>query len=229
MGKMEMNILRSLALASVLFGGAAAAADLPSKAPLFGSAFPSTKCGMYYGVGTGGSATAVTGAAAVGTQMISGDLDAILGYTCPLGATGFWFVEGSLGVTNLNGSVNGLATSGPMIAIERIGAGSPLNALINPFGNTLAVPSLPILPSGITAGPALPYFFAGMIEQQLDVATSKQWLIAPIVGLGMIYRLSNGSVADVWAGLQMNSQSVCTIGICGHSGNGGRVGVAFKF
>lgn len=223
-----MNIFRILlAAAGIALAGPVMAADLSTKAPLFG-AYPTTKCGMYYGVGTGGAATSVTGAA-VGTQMISGDLDAILGYTCPLGASGFWFVEGSIGITNLNGSINGLAASGPMVLIQRAGAGSPINALINPFGNSLAVPSLPLLPNGVTAGPALPYFFAGLVEQQLDVATSKQWLIAPLIGAGFNYRLSNGSVADVWAGWQLNSQSICTLGNCGHSGNGGRVGVAFKF
>jgi hypothetical protein len=215
-----------LAAAGIALAQPVWAADLPTKA--FGNAFPSTKCGMYYGLGTGGSATSVTGAS-VGTQQIGGELDAIVGYTCPLGATGFWFVEGSIGVNNFNGSVNGFAASGPLVLIERAGAGSPLNALINPFGNSLAVPSLPLLPMGVTAGPALPYFFAGMVEQQLDVATSKQWLIAPLVGAGFIYRLSNGSVADVWAGAQLQSQSICTFGTCGHSGNGGRVGVAFKF
>jgi len=184
--------------ALALLTSSAFAADLPTKAVNpFGNAYPTTKCGMYYGVGTGGSATSVTGAA-VGTQMIGGELDAILGYTCPLGSQGFWFVEGSVGI-------------------------------INPFGNSLAVPSLPVLPTGVTASPALPYFFAGIVEQQLDVANSKQWLIAPLVGAGFIYRLSNGSVADVWAGWQLNSQSICTFGMCGHSGNGGRVGVAFKF
>jgi opacity protein-like surface antigen len=216
-----------LAAVAALLALPALAADLAVKSP-FGNAYPTTRCGMYYGIGTGGSASAVTGAQ-VGTQIIGAELDAILGYTCPLGTTGFWFVEGSAGANNFNGSVNGFAASGPLVLIQRAGAGSPLNALINPFGNSLAVPSLPLLPNGITAGPALPYFFAGMVEQQLDVATRKQWLIAPLVGAGFNYRLSNGSVADVWAGWQLNSQSICTVGVCGHSGNGGRVGIAFKF
>lgn len=218
-----------LAAAAIALAQPVCAADLPTfPTKAFGNAFPTTKCGMYYGLGMGGSASAVTGAA-VGTQMIGGELDAILGYTCPIGAAGFWFVEGQIGINNLNGSVNGFALDGPLVMIQRAGAGSPINALINPFGNSLAVPSLPVLPTGITAGPALPYVFGGVVEQQLNVAQSKQWLIAPLVGAGFIYRLSNGSVADVWAGWQLNSQSICTIGICGHSGNGARVGVAFKF
>lgn len=219
-----------LATAALLICGQAFAADLTGVGVINKalSGYPTTKCGMYYGIGTGGSAAPVNNAA-VGTQLIGGELDAILGYTCPIGSQGFWFAEGSIGVNNLNGSINGLAISGPLVLIERVGAGSPINALINPFGNSLAVPSLPILPSGVTAGPALPYLFAGSVQQQLNLASSNQWLIAPLLGAGMIYRLSNGSVADVWAGWQLNSQSICLNGKCGATGNGGRVGIAFKF
>ena len=128
-----------------------------------------------------------------------------------------------------SGGINTFSTSGPLVLIERAGAGSPINALINPFGNSLSVPSLPLLPAGITAGPALPYLFAGSVQQQLDLVNSKQWLIAPLIGAGFVYRLSNGSVADVWAGWQLNSQGICTIGGCAHTGNGARMGISFKF
>jgi hypothetical protein len=221
-----MKKLLIAALALLPF--AVSAADLSTKANPFGVAYPTTKCGMYYGIGTGGFAAPVNGAV-VGEQIVGAELDAILGYTCPIGATGFWFAEGSIGVNNLHGGINTFAASGPLVTIERVGAGSPINALINPFGNTLSVPSLPLLPAGVTAGAALPYLFAGSVQQQLDVASSKQWLIAPLLGAGFIYRLSNGSVADVWAGWQLNSQAICTFGVCARTGNGGRVGVAFKF
>ena len=222
--------MKALALSLFLLVTPALAADLPVKSPknLFGSAYPTTQGGMYYGIGTGGSAAPVNGNV-VGEEIVGGEIDAILGYTCPIGAQGFWFAEGSIGVNNLHGGINTFATSGPLVMIERVGAGSPLNALINPFGNTLSMPSLPVLPNGVTASPALPYLFAGSVQQQLDVANSKQWLIAPLLGAGMIYRLSNGSVADVWAGWQLNSQGICTIVGCARTGNGGRMGIAFKF
>lgn len=188
--------------------------------------YPYSKCGIYYGIGTGGSVTG-TNSGVVGEKIVQGELDALVGYSCPLGAAGFWFIEGSAGVNNLNGSVNGLALTGPLVLIQRAGVGSPINSYFPSFGNGLSLPSLPILPNGVSAGPANGYFFAGMVEQKVN----QDWLIAPIIGVGLLYRLSDGVVADTWAGWQMNSQSVCFgAGLgCGRSGNGARVGVAFKY
>lgn len=224
--------LLSLAIALAL-GSAAHGADLPTKAPLFG-AYPTTKCGFYYGLGTGGSAVGVNGAV-VGTQIVQGELDALVGYTCPMMANSFWFVEGSVGYDNVNGSTNGFALSGPLVLMQRAGAGSPINALFNPFGNSLSLPSLPALPNGITAGPVNGYFFAGVVEQdisaQVGLTSNKQWVIAPLLGVGALSRLSDGVVIDTWAGWQMNSQSFCPGGgtVCSKLGNGGRVGVSFKY
>ena len=134
-----------------------------------------------------------------------------------------------------NGSVNGIALSGPLVLIQRAGAGSPINSLFNPFGNTLSLPSLPALPNGVTYGPANGYFFAGVVEQDISAQVgldqhNKQWLIAPLLGVGLLSRLSDGVVVDTWAGWQMNSNSICPgITGCGKLGNGGRVGVSFKY
>lgn len=214
----------------------ALAADLPLKAinkALIGG-YP-VGCGLYYGVGTGGSAGAVNGAV-VGSQIVQGELDAILGYTCPIGASGFWFVEGSAGINNINGSVNGLALSGPVVLMQRAGAGTPINNLFNPFGTSLSMPSLPALPAGVTASNVNPYLFVGLVEQdvsaQLGLSQNTTWLIAPMLGLGGLTRLSNGVVVDTWAGWQLNSQSFCPGGVgsgCAKLGNAGRVGVSFKY
>lgn len=230
-----MKSLLGIGLAVVL-GGSAFAADVANKAPVY-SGYPTTKCGFYYGLGTGGSAGAVNGAV-VGTQIVQGDLDAIVGYSCPFSATAFWFVEGSVGFNNINGSANGLALSGPLVLMQRVGAGSPINAVFNPFGNNLALPSLPLLPIGITAAAnPLPYVFAGIVEQDITAQvalnnTTKQWVIAPMIGIGLLTRLNgNASVIDTWAGWQMNSQSFCPGGgtTCAKLGNTGRVGVSFKY
>lgn len=212
----------------------AAAADLPAKAPIF-NGYPSTKCGIYYGLGTGGSAGAINGAV-VGAQIVQGELDALVGYTCPFMTNAFWFVEGSVGYNNLNGSVNGLALSGPLVLMQRVGAGSPINSLFNLGGALgLSMPSLPALPNGVTAGPANGYFFAGVVEQditaQLLNSSSKQWVIAPMVGVGLLTRLSDGVVVDTWAGWQMNSQAFYpgVNGVGAKLGNTGRVGVSFKY
>jgi hypothetical protein len=119
--------------------------------------------------------------------------------------------------------------------MQRAGAGSPISNLFNPFGTSLSLPSLPLLPNGVTQTTAQPYLFAGVVEQdisaQVGLASNKQWLIAPMIGTGLLTRLTNGVVVDTWAGWQMNSQSFCPGGggLCGKLGNAGRVGVAFKF
>lgn len=228
--------MRKLIMAAMLLGSTALcqAADLPVYKAL-ASGYP-TKCGFYYGLGTGGSAGLVNDAA-VGTRIVQGELDALVGYTCPFMTDGFWFIEGSIGFNNLNGTANGLALSGPLVLIQRAGAGSPINALFNPFGNQLAIPSLPLLPANVTTSPGTPYAFVGLIEQ--DVGTqigldqhSHQWLIAPMLGVGLLTRLSNGVAVDTWAGYQMNSQSFCPgsgINGCARLGNATRVGVSFKY
>jgi hypothetical protein len=228
--------LRLVAIAALMFvPWAGHAADLATKAPAY-VGYPTTKCGFYYGIGTGGNAGAVNGAA-VGTQIVQGDLDAMVGYTCPFGTAGFWFVEAQGGFANLNGSVNGLALSGPAVFIERFGAGSPINTLLaNPFpGLNASMPSLPLLPAGITTGPSNGYLFAGLVEQdigaQIGLLSGHQWVVAPLIGLGLLTRASNQVMIDTWAGWQMNSQSFCPGGgtSCARLGNMVRVGASFKY
>lgn len=229
-----MKKIALLALASSFLTTAAYASDVATKAPVY-SGYP-TKCGWFYGIGTGGNAGAVNGAA-VGTQIVQGDLDAMVGFTCPIGAAGFWFVEASGGIANLNGNTNGLSLSGPAVFIERFAAGSPINTIMaNPFASLNAsMPSIPLLPAGVTTSPAQGYFFAGMVEQdigsQIGALTGHQWVIAPIVGLGALTRASNAVAIDTWAGWQMNSNSFCPGGgkECAKLGNMARVGVSFKY
>jgi hypothetical protein len=217
----------------------AKAADLATKAisNALTSGYPTTRCGFYYGIGTGGNAGAVNGAV-VGTQIVQGDLDAIVGYTCPFAQNAFWFAEGSFGFANLNGNVNGLALSGPLVAIERFGVGSPINTMlvsILPNSNNISLPSLPLLPANLTTSPGNGYLFAGLVEQdigaQIAALSGHQWVIAPMIGIGLLTRVSNGSVIDTWAGWQMNSNSFCPGGgqSCAKLGNMARVGVSIKY
>lgn len=221
------------------FGGDIAS---PSNSPAvkainnaFTSGYP-TKCGAYYGLGTGGNAGAVNGAA-VGTQVVQGDLDALIGYTCPFAGNAFWFVEGQFGFSNLNGSSNGLALSGPLVAIERVGAGSPLQQYFQGILPNLNFPAVPSTPSfnGATAGAPQSYAFAGLVEQdisaQIGLLSGHQWVVAPIIGVGMLTRYSNQMMVDTWAGWQMNSNSFCPGGgnACAKLGNMARVGVSLKY
>lgn len=228
------TILRSLSLSAALFASAALAADLPTKALPY-SGYP-TRCGYYYGIGTGGNAGSVTGAA-VGTQIVQGDLDAIVGYTCPFATNAFWFAEGYFGFSDLNGSTNGLALSGPAVFIQRAGVGSPINAMLGGIlpSASPALPSIPVLPDGITTGTPAGYAFAGIVEQdigaQIGLLSGHQWVVAPLIGLGMLTRASNNVMIDTWAGWQMNSNSFCPGGgtSCAKLGNMARVGVSLKY
>ncbi len=228
--------IRIIALALGLVSTSALAADLPVKAqPFFG--YP-VKCGFYYGIGVGGNAGAVNGAV-VGTQIVQGDISANVGYTCPFAGNAFWFAEAQGGISGLNGSVNGLSLTGPAVFIERVGVGSPINALLGsilPAGNlSPSLPSIPILPAGITTSPSNPYAFAGLVEQdisaQIGLLSGHQWVVAPMIGLGMLTRASNGVMIDTWAGWQMNSNSFCPGGglSCAKLGNMARVGVSLKY
>lgn len=236
---MRMRMMMLALIAAIGLAPAVHAADnLATKAinAQLTSGYP-TKCGWYYGIGTGGNAGAVNGAA-VGTQIVQGDLDAIVGYTCPFATNAFWFAEGSFGFANLNGSSNGLALSGPLVAIERVGAGSPINALLGgllPSNLNPALPSIPLLPAGITTSPGNGYLFAGLVEQdigaQIGLLSGHQWVVAPIIGAGLLTRASNNVMIDTWAGWQMNSNSFCPGGgtSCAKLGNMARVGVSLKY
>lgn len=195
-----------------------------------------TKCGAYYGIGTGGNAGAVNGGA-VGTQIVQGDLDLMVGYTCPFAGNAFWFVEASGGFSNLNGSSNGLALSGPALFIERFGVGSPIQQYISailPNLNLPAVPALPSTPGATPSAAPASYAFAGMVEQdfsaQVGAQSGKNWLASPIIGVGLLTRYSNNMVVDTWAGWQMNAtNSICFATGCVKPGNMARIGVSLKY
>lgn len=219
------------------------AADMALKAPAikdpFLGGYPTTHCGAYYGLNTMGSAGQVTGAATPGTQVVQGDIGVTIGYACPLSADGstFVFAEGMFDFANLNGSTTGLALSGPATFEQRVALGSPISNMLSLFPslNFPALPSLPNLPNGVTAGPQYPYLFVAVHEQDisasLGLASAREWLISPGIGIGMLSRLSNNVVADVFAEWQMQSNSLSLGPVAGapHLGNTARVGFSLKY
>jgi hypothetical protein len=227
--KIFLSILAALFCTSVL------AADLPTKAAAY-VGYPTTN-GFYYGIGTGGNAGAVSGGA-IGTQIVQGELDAIIGYTGKFAGNAFWFAEMQGGFSNLNGNSNGFSLSGPGVFVERVGVGSPINNLLNilPSFNFPSVPTLPVLPAGITASPGNLYLFAGLVEQDFGIltasATGHNWVLSPLIGTGILTRLSNNVVLDTWAGWQMTAtNSVCLGGDrqCVKPGNMIRIGTSLKY
>jgi opacity protein-like surface antigen len=230
------------------------AADLPKALPIKAiQPYDMSKCGPYVGVNTIGSAGGVNAtngvAVAPGTQVVQGGIGGTFGYGCPIGAAtssgqSFWFIEGMADVTNVNGNANGISLSGPAAFTERFGVGTPINnllGLILPAGNAgnPAVPNLPVLPSGITAGAGNPYFFFALhqtdISASLGLANGREWQFSYGGGLGNRYRLSNGVVADTWAEYQAapTSNSLC-VGpagstACARFGSKAMVGVALLY
>lgn len=242
-----MKFLKAIA-ASLLLVSAAHASDLPMKAPGFVNPFASPydpgRCGAYFGINSTLSSTGVNGSGvAPGTEVQQGAIGGTVGYGCPISAANgsFWFTEAMADVTNLNGNTNGLSLSGPASFTERFGVGSPLTSMIGTIlpGNTSspAVPSLPTLPNGVTAGPGAPYLFAALHENdvsaQLGIAQNRQWLISYGIGVGLRYRLSNGLVADTFAEYKAPSNSLCVGPLgnnaCAKIGAGVMAGVAFLY
>lgn len=227
----------ALALDGVSAINKAIAADLPVKAPIGYSQYPTTKCGMYYGINTMGETSAVNNAA-VGTQFVQGAIGLTLGYTCPLGG-GYWFVDGMFDFANLNGSSNGFALTGPAMFEQRFGFGAPVPLLLSliPGLSTLqnAVPSLIPLPSGVSVVTSFPYLFGSVHEDDVGVSngftSNKQYLISAGFGIGNKVRLSNGVVFDPFAEYILPSSQMC-IGITGNCiqrGAAVRVGAALEF
>jgi hypothetical protein len=209
------NIFRASIVTAALLAGPAFGADLAVKAPALGYNYPTTKCGLYYGVNSIGSAGSVANAA-VGTQTVTGAIGLTLGYTCPVGQ-GFWFADGAFDFANLNGNANGLALSGPALFEQRFGFGAPVNLIMSAIPGLAslqnAVPSLIPLPSGTTVVTSNPYIFGSVSEQDISAtfgfAQNRQWLIAPGVGIGNKVRLSNGVVFDPFAEYVLNSNAMC--------------------
>jgi hypothetical protein len=201
-------------------------------------------CGAYVGVNSTLTSSSVNSVAVTpGTQIQQGAIGGTVGYGCPINAANgsFWFAEVLADITNLNGNTNGLALSGPASFTERFGVGTPLNNMLGsilPTGTqSPAVPNLPALPAGITAGAGAPYMFAAIhendISAQLGLVQNRQWLVSFGAGLGLRYRLSNGVVADTFAEYKTATNSLCVGPLgnagCAKIGNGVQAGVQFLY
>jgi len=235
--------LRTILLAFLALLGIAApalSADLPATKAIANAVYnyPTTKCGLYYGINTMGSTGSVDGAA-VGTQVVQGDIGLTLGYTCPAGA-GYWFMDGSADFANLNGSQNGLSLSGPAMFVERFGFGAPVNEIIAMVPGLAslqnAVPSLIPLPSGVAVVTSNPYLFGAVHETDVSLAnglgSNREWLVSTGIGIGNKTRLSNGVVFDPFVEYVLPGSKLCIgplAGQCYQPGNQVNVGMILEF
>jgi hypothetical protein len=238
--KCKVSLLAAIAFLAASLSGAGAA-DLPAKAkPQMNIGYP-LACGFYYGLeALGGGSTITNGP--VGATQIQGAAGILAGYTCPFSGS-FWFAEASFDIQNLNGSSNGFSIKGPLKFEQTVavGADAILAVLGNlaPFGNLsgFALPSLPLLPSGVTAGPQHSYIHGTADEQDISsqyspmLAVGSAWLFRGGGGIGMLSRLSNNAVIDVRATGFLQSSDFCLShgAGCPALGAGFEVNTAVKF
>jgi hypothetical protein len=235
-----------LATSFALASWSAVAADLPTKAPFLPRDIPATGCGTYMTVGAAGGAGPVSNSPVPGASVVQGEIGAGFGYTCATGPTSLWFVEGTIWFANLNGAANGFSLSGPLDGMIRAGYGNAaIASFLGQFGfNNIAVPSLPILPVGVTTGTPVPYaalagHFQDVSSQFIDpntgnpFTTNRVWEVSPAFQIGAWSRLSNGVVADVYGEYQVRTTGACfgggLSGVCPGLGNMYRGVVKFNF
>ena len=217
------------------------AADIVTKAvPTtnpFAGPYPTSGSGFYYGLNAVGSASQITSSTASGAAAIGGAIGGTIGYTWVSSPSTFAFVEGIFDFQNLNGGTAGLSLTGPAHLEQRVGFGSPLQQFLGSFINSSqlpAVPGIPVLPPGVTAGPQNGYFYAALNEDDVSASvgalSNREWLISPEFGVGMQSRLSNNVMADVWAGIKLSTNGICLGSIaCPKLGAGPVAGVSFKY
>lgn len=222
---------------------AASSADIVRKAPVLDVGYP-TGCGLYYGIATEGSAQPLKDGPVQATAL-SGSLGGVLGYTCPFkGGTSFWFAEVTAGAQAFNGGGNGLGMTAPIHVKERIGIGGPLSGMLGllsipAISDLPALPSIPNLPAGVTAGAARAYVYAALNQDDISATfgpgSGRTWVLTPEAGVGMLTRLSNNVVIDVYAGAKFSGNSVCfgaagvgNIG-CARPGTGFTTGLILKY
>lgn len=199
------------ALAGALLATSATAADLPmaTKAPpVVGYPLAS---GMYYGVAVIGDANSISGTNVPGATQLQGGGGLVVGYTWPISGS-FAFVEASGYVQNINGAgLGGFSLSGPVKFQETVGFGADgiLQTIAGfaPFGNlSIAMPSLPILPQGVTVAAQHMYFHvtaeqadvtAQFVEPTIGSFSNREWLFRLGGGVGIINRLSNNTALDL--------------------------------
>lgn len=229
------------------FCAQATAADLPVKPrALTPNAVPTNGCGPFFGFGTSGQAGVVNNSPVPGASIVQGELGVHAGYACINPDGSFYFGEADFNWVNGNGSTNGLSLTGPVDLFQRVGYGSPIITTILtsfPGLNGLQPPPFPIMPTGVTAGPAVPYIYGGVHEQDVSAqfinpatgtvfGTNKIWGLSGELGVGFWSRWSNNVVADVSAGYRLQSTGVC-IGLpggqCPGMGNMWTAGVKFHF
>ena len=227
---------RLLLASALLWSGVASAADMPLKS-LPATAYPTVKCGVYFGVNAEGKAGLVNGAPP-GTTLIGGDVGGLVGYACPLGSFP-WFAEFIADFQNLNASSNGFSLTGPAHLEERVGVQTPLIPFLSALGfPNLGTPMVPILPPGAApVGNPANYIYMAVNEDDISASqglgVAHAWLISPEIGTGLLTTIKMGTltfVSDTYAGVELQTNSICLGAVmCPKLGVMAKVGESIKF
>lgn len=235
---------RLLAIAClVAASGTAVAADLPplKAAPFLSTTYPVTGAGVYAGLWMAGATQRVEGVGipgvnAAGLNQVGGSIGALVGYSWA-NANGSRFIrlEADIGWQNLNGQAQGLSMNGPLTAQVAAQAGVPLDQIAAFFPN-LGLPSLPgipVLPAGVTASPGKGYVGLGADFEDVSInfgaASNTVWSIAPLLQVGMLTPLSNGSAIDARAEIVFQGNGTCIGAVCANLGNLYRAKIGYAF
>lgn len=233
------GVILAAACSLAALSPALAADVLPLKAPKLAAIgpYPTNGCGAYYGFNAIASALPIANATP-GATAIGGDVGGTFGYTCALANGSSWFLEGQGDLQNLNGTGgNGFHLGGQAHFAIRGGVSGPIVSMLPslPNLNLPAVPSLPILPQGVTVSGASQTFVYGAvnfddISAQFGNAQARDWLISPEIGLENRTRLSNNVVGAVWAGAVLDSNPICIGGVaCPRLSTGLHTGFQFLY
>jgi hypothetical protein len=229
-------LLLKLLVTTALFGLTLPvhAADMPiykAAAPTnFFSGYPSGS-GFYFGangaMATGkangvDATTAASNSGALVTQQ--GEVGLTVGYTWALsGQPVWWAIEGTFDFSNINGTTGSTAggtlpaisVGGPADFTQIAILGAPwatVAALIPNFGN-LSFPTLPALPTGVTASPGNIYLFLGTYEQDVSanfgLGSGQEWLVGLTTGVGTRWLLTNKTALDLRFEYRAPTQSTC--------------------
>ena len=230
--------------ALLLSGTAAVAADLPLKA--VPSAYPTVKCGLFYGANIEGSSGIVNGAPA-GTVVLGGDVGILIGWACPTGPVPY-FLQADFDFQNLNAGNAGFSMKGPAHFSQTAAIQTPLFQYLGQWLNLGQnnIPT-PVLPPGVSLTGQLQNYVGLMvveddISSQFGFGSNREWLTAYGLRFGGLYNAiatapnsttptKTPIVIDTYAAILFESNSMC-VGLskvtCPKLGDRFVAGVDFK-
>lgn len=240
---MKKFLIITTALTALALPAFASDLRLPTKAPPLSNIYPTTKCGLFYGLAVEGSNGIVNGAPA-GTVQIGGDIGGLVGWACPTAGIPY-FVQVKAEFQNLNAGNAGFAIKGPAHIEEMAAIQTPL---LSWFGQWINVgqgniPALvPLLPPGVTPV-GTPQNYIGVVLDQDDIsesfgnAANHNWINSWGARTGLLTNLmgpgSTPAVADTFVQLNFKSTPFGCVGpsggmACPKFGDSIRIGLEVK-